>query len=143
MTETSLVNCFLDSNAWLYAFIESQDQQKSVIARRLVHDNVFIISAQVINEVCINLIKKANFDEAGIRRLVVSFYLEHYVVEITKEILLKASELRSRYRFSFWDSIIVSSALNAEATILYSEDMGDGLVVDDRLTIRNPFGPSA
>src|SRR6266498_5493388 len=101
MAETSLVNYFLDSNTWLYAFIESQDQMKSDRAKRLVHDNVFIISAQVINEVCINLIKKANFDEAGIRRLVVSFYLEHYVVENTKEILLKASELRSRYQFSF------------------------------------------
>ncbi|SRR6266498_1893202 len=143
MAETSLVNYFLDSNTWLYAFIESQDQMKSDRAKRLIHDNVFIISAQVINEVCINLIRKAHFDEVGIQQLIVSFYLEHYVVDITREVLLRASEIRSRYRFSFWDSIIVSSALNANAAILYSEDMGDGLVVDGRLTIRNPFGPSA
>lgn len=127
MSETSLVNCFLDSNAWLYAFIESQDRRKSTIAKQLIDENVFIISTQVINEVCKNLIKKANFDEAGIRRLIGSFYLEHYVVEVNKEGLLKASDLRSSYRFSFWDSVIVASALNAGATLLYSEDMADRL----------------
>jgi len=139
MAKTNPASCFLDSNAWLYAFVEAQDQRKSDIAKRLIQDNVAIISAQVINEVCVNLIKKANFDEASIRRLIASFYLEHYVVESSKEVLLKASELRSGHRFSFWDSIIVSSALTAGATILYSEDMDDGLIVDDRLTILNPF----
>ncbi len=143
MSESSLVNSFLDSNAWLYAFLESQDQRKSTIARQLINDNVFIISTQVINEVCVNLIRKANFDEDGIRRLISSFYLEHYVVTINQESLLKANELRTNYRFSFWDSIIAASALNAGATILYSEDMAEGLVVEKRLTIRNPFGTSA
>src|SRR2546429_8570764 len=127
MSETSLVNCFLDSNVWLYAFIEGQDQRKSAIAKQLIDDSVFIISTQVINEVCVNLIKKANFDEAGIQRLIGSFYQEHYVVEVNKESLLKASDLRSSYRFSFWDSLIVANALIAEATLLYSEDMADGL----------------
>ena len=141
MAETNSVHCFFDSNAWLYSFIETQDQRKSAVARKLIQDNVIVVSTQVINEVCLNLIKKANFDEASIGRLIVSFYLEHYVIEISKEVLLKASELRFRHRFSFWDSMIVSSALSAAATILYSEDMHDGLIVDNRLTILNPFSP--
>ena len=101
MGETNPVHCFFDSNVWLYSFIETQDQRKSAVARRLIQDNVIVVSAQVINEVCVNLIKKANFDEASIRRLIVSSYLEHYVTEISKEVLLKASELRSKQRFSF------------------------------------------
>jgi predicted nucleic acid-binding protein len=47
--------------------------------------------------------------------------------------------LREQYAFSFWDSLIVSSALHAEAAVLYSEDMQDGLVVEKRVRIINPF----
>jgi predicted nucleic acid-binding protein len=128
-------NCFLDTNVWLYAFIETQDQKKSATAKGLIEENGVVVSSQVINEISINLIKKAHFDETRIQRLIASFYARHQVVAIGKEILLKASELRSSYRFSFWDSMIVAGALAAGATILYSEDMDDGLAVGGRLAI--------
>jgi predicted nucleic acid-binding protein len=35
--------------------------------------------------------------------------------------------------------MIVASALLADADTLYSEDMHDGLLVEGRLRIRNPF----
>ncbi|MEO7916816.1 MAG: PIN domain-containing protein [Dokdonella sp.] len=44
-----------------------------------------------------------------------------------------------RYRFSVDDAIIAASAQLAEADTLYSEDMHDGLLVEERLRIRNPF----
>ena len=40
---------------------------------------------------------------------------------------------------SFWDGLIVASALFGNANILYSEDMQDGLMIDNQLTIINPF----
>jgi len=52
---------------------------------------------------------------------------------------LKASDLRSRYSFSFWDGLILASALFADAEILYSEDMQNGLTVENKLKIVNPF----
>ena len=58
---------------------------------------------------------------------------------MSKALLLKASALREQYTFSFWDSTIVSSALHAGASVLYSEDMQDGLVVENRMRIINPF----
>jgi hypothetical protein len=56
-----------------------------------------------------------------------------------KPLLLKASTLREQYAFSFWDSMIVSSALHANVSVLYSEDMQDGLVVENRMRIINPL----
>jgi predicted nucleic acid-binding protein len=53
--------------------------------------------------------------------------------------LLEATELRSRYQLSFWDSLIVSSALSAKVNILLSEDMQNGLVIENTLEIVNPF----
>jgi predicted nucleic acid-binding protein len=93
----------------------------------------------VINEACINLLKKAQFAEQQIQQLIESFYARYMVLDLSKALLLKASALREQYTFSFWDSTIVSSALHADASALYSEDMQDGLVVESRMRIINPF----
>lgn len=117
------ITYFLDSNIWLYALIQSQNINKHAIANQVVRANRIFISTQVINEVCINLIRKASFSEEQIYALITAFYQTYTVVELGVDILLKASELRSRYLLSFWDSQIVASALYAGAKILVSEDM--------------------
>jgi predicted nucleic acid-binding protein len=133
--------CFIDTNIWLYAFIPSQDLNKSAKAKAIIQQSDIAISSQVINEVCINLIKKAQFDEPSLRRLINSFYSRYNVGLIHTDTLLKASELREKLRLSFWDSLIVSSALLGGADILYSEDMSDGMVIEGTMTIINPVAP--
>lgn len=86
-----------------------------------------------------NLIKKARFDEVSIRSLIESFYVKYHVAGVGQEVLLKGSELRDRHRFSYWDSLIVACALLEGATIVYSEDMQSGLVIENRLQIINPL----
>ena len=44
-----------------------------------------------------------------------------------------------KYSLSYWDSMIVAAALEASCTVLYSEDMQNGLLVDQRLRIMNPL----
>ena len=61
------------------------------------------------------------------------------MIEIDYQIIVIASELRISYNLSFWDSLIVASALSCGADTLYSEDMQDGLIVSEQLTIINPF----
>jgi predicted nucleic acid-binding protein len=56
-----------------------------------------------------------------------------------ESILLEASQLRQEYALSFWDSMIVACALAADAQILYSEDMQDGLMIRETLEIKNPL----
>lgn len=130
--------CFIDSNIWLYAFIESQAPDKSITARSVIKNNDVVISTQVINEVCVNLIRKAMFPEEQIQALIDGFYNKYRVVEFNKEIMRKASEIRSQHAFSFWDSLILSSTLYSEAGILYSEDMHDGFSIE-KTKIVNPF----
>ncbi|MBD2608111.1 PIN domain-containing protein [Scytonema hofmannii FACHB-248] len=130
---------FLDSNIWIYALANNQDINKRNIACRLVDAEGVIISTQIINEVCLNLIKKSSFTEQQITQLIEAFYKGSHIISFNRDILLNSSNLRSRYNFSFWDSLIVACALAAGASILYSEDMQDGLVVDGQLQIVNPF----
>ena len=131
--------CFVDTNIWLYAFIASQDLSKSEIAKDLIQQGAIVISPQVINEVCVNLLKKTQVGESNIRLLINSFYSKYRVEAIDRDLLLNSSELREKWQFSFWDSLIVSSALRSGAEVLYTEDMSDGLGVENRLTITNPF----
>ena len=134
--------CFIDSNIWLYAFIETpqkEDKRKRQIAKKTIQENDVIISIQVINETCINLLQKTDKTEKEIQALILSFYNKYTVVEIDKSILIKASQLREKYSLSFWDSIIVSTALSSDCEILYSKDMQVGLEVEEKLKIVNPF----
>ncbi len=49
--------CFADTNVWLYAFIEGQQVEKSTAAKSLLQEKQLIVSTQVVNEVCVNLIR--------------------------------------------------------------------------------------
>jgi len=130
---------FLDTNIWLYAFIRSDDHRKTDAAKRLIESNAITTSSQVINEMCVNLLKKTGLLEEDISGIIASFYNRYEIIEFSRDILLHASTLRSTYNFSFWDSLIVSSALHSEAELLYTEDMHNGLVVEKTLRIVNPF----
>lgn len=133
MPDNQLSACFIDTNIWLYAFVEGDDPAKSATARRLIHEVDPIVSTQVINEVCVNLLRRANFTEKQIGPLIKSYYEKYQVIESSKAVLITASQLRQQHSFSFWDSIILASALGAGTSILYSEDMQHGLSIEGKL----------
>ena len=130
---------FIDTNIWLYSFIESQNREKTKIARRIIKECEIVISTQIINEICVNLIKKANFSEGRIQNLIESLFRKFTVFELSQDILLMASKIRAQHSFSFWDSIVAASGLDCDADYLISEDMQDGFKLENELTIINPF----
>ena len=131
---------FIDTNVWLYAFIDNQDPRKAQIAKELLRNTPnIVVGLQVINEVCVNLVKNELMDEADIRVLIDTFYAKHHVIDLTYDILQKASHLRERFTLSFWDSLIIATAIISGCTYVVSEDMQDGLRVENQLTIVNPF----
>lgn len=132
-------NCFVDSNVWLYALLERPNSTlKTDKARALVTDR-HVVSTQVIAEVCVNLLRKGGRTESEIRSLVQAFYSQHHVMSLDEMTMISASNLRTAYSLSFWDSLIVAAALEAQSELIYSEDMQHGLLIDHRLRIVNPF----
>lgn len=131
---------FLDSNVWIYA-LSDDNGSKANAARALVNDlgDGIHFSSQVENETCLNLKRKSSITESELRKLLRSFFLNYMHVELTETDLVKASNLRERHAFSFWDSLIAVAAMSANADILYSEDMQDGFVLYDKTRIVNPF----
>lgn len=129
---------FLDSNVWLYASLRD-DPQKRQTAATLISRIAPVVSTQVINEVCSNLIRKAGYSNARSRRLVSAFYRRCPVIAFDRDLFLDAADLRDRHSLSYWDSLIVAAADRAGVPVLYSEDLQDGLVIRNRLRIENPF----
>ncbi len=127
---------FIDSNVILYLFTNDL-HRKSLVTSLLTPGHT--ISTQVVNEnvnVCIRklgLSKQQAFEHG--RNLMSIFR----VANILPSTINAAFGLSSKYCFSYWDSLIVASAIESGCTILLSEDMQHGLVVEATLTIENPF----
>ena len=132
---------FIDSNIWLYALIRSKnDQDKRKKAKSCINNvDAIVVSTQVVNEVCVNLLRKGNQDVAFIDRFIHDFVSTYHVIDQTKDDLLSASSIRQDFHFSYWDSLIVASALQSHCETLYSEDMLHGLNIYNQLSICNPL----
>lgn len=127
---------FLDSNILIYLL--DKDEAKKIKVESLLNPES-IISTQVVGEninACLKKLKlsrEKSFSHGN-------FLLTQFqVVKIENHFFATAFDLLTRYQFSFWDSLIIATALHSSCGILYSEDMQDGLVVNGQLTIRNPF----
>lgn len=132
---------FADTNIWFYAFVRGQnpeDQRKNDVAAQLIPKRPEL-SVQVVNELSVNLLKKAAYDEARLQQLIQAIYRSHRVHPLPYDTLMRASRLREGYLFSYWDSLIVAAALEGDCTMLYSEDMQHDQMIEQSLRIHNPF----
>lgn len=127
---------FLDTNVLLYLL--SGDGPKANRAETLLAGRG-IVSVQVLNELANVAIRKLGLTWRELGDLIAAVRASCEVQPLTEELHDQARELAERYRLSFYDASIVSSALDAGCKILYSEDLQHGLKIDRTLTIRNPF----
>ncbi len=134
------MNVFVDSNIFIYSVTDT-DKVKASKSFAILDSNRrnISISSQVINEVGFNLLRKLSFSEDKLVSFLSNMADLYNVMPITKETHVLASSLRLKYNVSYWDSLILATALEASSEKIYSEDMQDGLVVENKLKIINPF----
>ena len=124
---------FVDSNIWIYLFTTG-DSVKSKAAKKYISEcveySLLVVSYQVVNEVCC-VLKKKKYTEPEVRRVAKDIMGLCDVCGYCGEIIFFASEIREHYSFSYWDSQIVASALMADCSVLASEDLQDGLKIDN------------
>jgi predicted nucleic acid-binding protein len=135
---------FLDTNILVYSVDTSQgERKKREICRRLIRDSIDaengVISIQVVQEflvVTTRKLKEPLAVDRAIEYLKVLSVLQ--VIHPDLEMAFRAARLQERYKLSFWDAMIVQAASAAECTIIFTEDMKDGLEVG-KVKVRNPF----
>jgi len=129
---------FLDTNIFIY-YQRSDCPEKQNITKNLLANNDCVASTQVLNEISNILTKKYPKLENEIELLLRDITEYCIIVTISTKLIFKALKLHFRYKFSFFDSLMVVAALEANCSIFYSEDMQDGQVIENSLTIKNPF----
>jgi predicted nucleic acid-binding protein len=127
---------FLDSNVLVYAF---SDDPRTAAARALLERGC-TISVQGLNEFVNVARRKLGHSWDEIRAaLAVIRDLSPIVVPIDLDTHEAALRLAERYGFAMFDALMVATASKAGCTTLWSKDMQDGMLIDGKLRIANPF----
>ena len=134
---------FLDSNVLVYLFDETEPRKYEVaqqLVRNAIAEGTSIVSFQVVQEV-LNLLTGKFASPATPDRAhdaLANVLLPLWRVMPSEALYSRALEVQSRYRYSFYDSLIIAAALASGCTRLLSEDLQDGQRIEG-LTIENPF----
>jgi predicted nucleic acid-binding protein len=133
---------FLDTNIFIYSF-DSQNSSKRTISEELIKNALSgkgHISIQVVQEFLNVSTKKSgnpmNSDEA-------KYYISKVLFPIckifpTEQLYYFVLEIKEKFKFSFYDSLIIAAAIEANCKTLYSEDLQHNQKIYD-LAIVNPF----
>jgi predicted nucleic acid-binding protein len=127
---------FFDSNVILY--LASSDSAKASRVDELL-GGPGTISIQVLNESANVLRRKHEMPWPALRAFLLELREGLDVLPVTIDIHEAGLRLAQRYGFAIYDAMIVAAALSAECDTLWSEDLQDGLLVDQQLRIVNPF----
>lgn len=134
---------FIDLNIFIYAF-DRKDGKKNKIANSIIKsaitENKGCISYQVIQEF-INVSTKKF--EVPLCIIDCKKYLDNVLSPLCEvftniELYHRALEYMDRWQYSFYDSLIIAAAIQADCKILYTEDLQHEQKIQS-LTIINPF----
>ena len=127
---------FVDTNVILYSLSNDLAKRRRVLAILLDRP---VLSLQVLNEAANVMRRKLGFAIPAIREVVLRWMSESCLHPLAPSTLLSTLDIAERYGFSHYDSLIIAAALEAGCVKLYSEDWQHGQVINQRLTIINPF----
>jgi len=129
---------FLDTNILIYLYSTDDKKQKRVL-ELLQNENEFVISTQVLSEFCNVLKKKFNFTSKQLNLLLQDFEKNFLLHPVDMEQIKAALTISDRYKYSFYDALVIAGATLSGCTILYSEDLQHGQSIFNKTKIINPF----
>jgi predicted nucleic acid-binding protein len=131
-----MAGAFLDSNVLVYAFAADA---RAVSAQALLAGE-WTTSVQVLNEFANVARRKLGRSWPEIREALDTIRAAAAeIIAVDIQIHMEALRLAERHGSSLFDALILAAALRANCETLWSEDMQDGMRIDGRLTVRNPF----
>jgi len=129
---------FIDTNIFVY-LQSTTETEKRDISKRAVDAFYCTASTQVLNEVSNVLSRKAGFSFDQIGEIVDGIVQTCEIAIVNYDTVRKAHEIAAKYQYGYYDSLIISSALESNCETLLTEDLADGQVIDGKLTIVNVF----
>lgn len=131
---------FIDTNILVYLYSNSEMQKQGIARSLLFESDIDIfISTQVLGEFTNVLYKKYDYSISTIKTAITDFKNNFSVHNIKTETVERALDMMRIYKYSYWDSLIIASAIENNCLILYSEDFQHNQVLEQKLRIINPF----
>ena len=130
---------FVDSNVVLYMVLD--DRRKAALSRDMLNSGC-VISVQVLNEVTNVLRRKLRMPWPDVRDFLSLIRDLTQIVPVTAQTHEAGINIAERFGFSIYDSMIVAAAMQSGCDTLFSEDLQHGQVIDELVTVRNPFLPA-
>ena len=136
---------FLDTNIIVYSFDTANPEKRQNAQKLIAHalsNHQGCISSQVIQE----------FFNVAIRKFATPLSITDCQIYLTTvleplcetfasiELYHQALEILNRWQFSFYDALIIAAALHANCSMLYTEDLQHGQIIQN-LKVINPFLP--
>lgn len=117
---------FMDTNILIYSYSEDEIEKQMIVN-------------QVINELINVLFKKFKLSSNDIENTILELdtFLKIVAFDITTQV--KAVRIKEKYKLQYYDTLIIATALENGCTVLMSEDMQHHQVIENVLTIVNPF----
>ena len=132
---------FIDTNLFVYVYLDGEKEKHKIVSqllRKMLVDSDVFISTQVLHEFYAALMKYKRTHED-----VVGFIDEIVQAANVRSVSLSTVEqalhLKGKYGFSYWDSLILASALECGCAILFTESLQHNQIIEGTLRIRNPF----
>lgn len=131
---------FIDTNVLVYAY-DANSTKKGKIARellaRLGAEANGALSVQVLCEFVSVGSHKLQIESRDLEKIIsrLSYWTLHRPAH---QDVLQSLQLRRRLKISWWDALVINSALELDCSTLWTEDLSDGRKIGS-LTVRNPF----
>ncbi|GHV96283.1 ribonuclease VapC [Spirochaetia bacterium] len=132
------VRAFIDTNVFIY-IQRTDDLLKKRLAEQVVNHFDCVASTQVLNEICNIFTKKYPTPRQDIALFLQDIKDNCAVCLVTEDTINAALMIHERWQYSYYDALIVASALAKDCAYLISEDLQDGQIIDGRLQIVNVF----
>ncbi len=131
---------FIDTNILIY-MQSGMDPVKMKTSRQLFlkssSEHLIVLSTQVLQEFFVAMTRKLHHDPIAIKQLL-GLFDDFEIVTINTSIIFDAIDTSVLNQLSFWDSLIISSAVSSHCKVIYTEDMNQGQVIRG-VEIVNPF----
>ncbi|MEI8096277.1 MAG: PIN domain-containing protein [Spirochaetales bacterium] len=135
-----MAKVFLDTNLLIHT-VDTKDAEKHERSRELLRDvsakHLPVISTQVLQEFYNGLTTKLKVDKI-VAKNILHGYRNLEIVSADLAMIEQAVDISMLFQLSFWDSLIVAAAEQANCSVLFTEDLNDGQSIRG-VRVVNPF----
>ncbi|RIK37406.1 MAG: PIN domain nuclease [Chloroflexi bacterium] len=133
---------FVDTNILVYAYDRASpakhERAKSLV-QSLWRSDKGCVSIQVLQEFYVTTVRKiAQPLQPDYAAQIVADLAQWKLFAPGGQDVIEAIQLHRRYTISFWDAMVIHSALRLGCSVVWSEDLNTGQIYEN-VRVRNPF----